>query len=280
MYLLDKANWYRFKNVSAWLLITIAGISALLAILFAYLESSSGKFTRQETQVATSLIGDMGYKMQLLNSELTNLKLTRDYWNDYKTNIAKALPSDTAQIRKDFISYLKYRFDKIDTSSFNIKPSQKDIEVISNTKIPLEDIDAFYNIDFPTSIREIQDFYNYLTGFARLERTSDLSDKAIDKEFEMLQISGEMFYYSLLEIVADMPESVIKDFYEKCSPFLTELPSVKMLTKDEAKSFSDKTYNKYQNLLNDFASITGSAEMNSLLFQMNIKKLSKNKSEK
>jgi len=275
MYLLDKANWWRFKNVPGWILITIAGGCALLSIIFAAIETTPEKFSRQEIQVTTSLIGDMGYKMQLLNGELSNLKSAREKWNEFKSKIEKASPTDTAQIRKDFIAYLTFRIDKIDTTTFNLKPSQKDLDVISKTKIPLEDIDAFYNIAYPTSIREIRDFYLYLEKFAYLTKIPDLTDKAIDKEFEMLQISGDMFYYSFLEFVSAMPESVIKGFYEKCAPFLTELPTVKNLTKEEAKSFSDKTYNKYQALLNDFASITGSAEMNSLLFQMNIEKLSK-----
>ena len=103
--------------------------------------------------------------------------------------------------------------------------------------------------------------------------SNDWLNKAIEKNFEMIQVSGEMIYFSFLELISEMPQSLKENFYENLVPFLTQYPVVKMLSKIEAKSMADRSYNQYQSLLNDFASIVGSEELNTLLLKQDIERL-------
>lgn len=271
LYLLDVTSLINIKNVSVWIFFIIVIISIVISIIFTYI--TKDRFSKQQIQAFNSIIGDMGYKLQTMNIELQNLKVTKEKCLGLRQKMINVSVSEITQIREEFINYLIFRLDKIDSISLDIKPSVKDIEIISKTKITIGDINAFYNNIYPNFFQEIKDFYLKIKALDFYLMSNDWLNKAIEKNFEMIQVSSEMIYFSFLELISEMPQPVKENFYENLVPYLTQYPAVKMLSKIEAKGMADRSYNQYQSLLNDFASIVGSEELNILLIEQDIERL-------
>lgn len=274
MYLLDKINWWRFKNVSGRVLVSIVIVSAIISIIIALFEGWQ-KFSRREIQAAASIMGDMSLKLQAFHNELYNLRSTKENWHESQRKITTASSSDAIEIRKEFNNYLIFRLSKMDTIALEIKPSPENIRIISKTDIPLEEINVFYNTSYPKLMHEIRDFYLKLKSQEEQLLTTDWLNKNTGVEFDMLQASGEMFYFSLLELVAEMPKKVKDNFYEKVVPFLTQFPVVKMLSKQEAKILADRAYNQYSDLINKYSAIVGSEDINVKSMEQDVSRIQK-----
>jgi len=274
MYLLDKADWVRFKVVKPWVLITIVIICTILAIVFTIIENKE-PFSKKEKQAAAAIIGDMSLKFQLYHNELINLKNTREKWSDCKKRIEGVNTEDAINIQKEFHDYLIFRLSKIDSIPLTIKVSKESINTISKTDIPIEDINAFYNSAYPVSMQEIKDFYKKLQSEEITLLTSDWLDKATSLEFDMLQISGEMVYFSFLELIAEMPKKVKENYYANFAPFMIQFPPVKMLSKQEAKSLSDRAYNKYNDLMSEYSALVGSKDKDVKVMQQDFSRIQK-----
>jgi len=273
MYLLDKANWWRFKNVNPWVLMTIAVVCTIVSVIFAILDGKQ-KFSRREIQAAAIITGDMGLKVQTYHNEQCNLKTTKEKWHDSQKKISMTTnTSDVFEIRKEFVDYLMFRLSKIDTLSFEIKPSPENIGIISKTEIPLDEINTFYNTYYPNLILEIRNFYLKLKSQEQQILTTDWLNKTIEIEFDMLQVSGEMFYFSFLDLIAEMPEKVKNDFYRNVVPFLTQFPIVKVLSKQEAKTMADRAYNQYNTLMNKYSAIIGSEDINVKSIEQDVRRI-------
>jgi len=268
MYILDISSILDIKTIPHWLFIIVI-MCIVLSFTFAFI--TKDRFSKRQIQAATSLMGDMGYKLQTINVELQNLKATKEQWYELQKKVT-ACPSEMIQIRKEFIDYLTFRIEAINIIEQKVHPSTEDLKVLSKTKITVGEINAFYNIMYPNTFQEILNFYMKLKSWTETSNDDSLY-KAIEKEFEMIQISGEMMYFNFLELVAVMPQLVKSDFYEKLVPFLTQFPAVKMLSEVEAKSMADRAYNQYQGLITEFASIIGSEEFNIRLLEKDIRDL-------
>lgn len=273
MYLLDKADWVKFKVVKPWILIVIVIICTILAIVITIIENKE-PFSKRERQAAAAIIGDMGLKFQLYHNELVNLKSTRDKWSDCRKRIKEVNTEDAINIQKEFHDYLVFRFSKIDSISLNVKVPT-DINTISKTDIPIEDINAFYNSMYPASMQEIKDFYKKLLSEEFTLLFSDWLDKSTNLEFEMLQISGEMAYFSFLELIAETPQKVKENFYTNFAPFMIQFPPMKMLSKQEAKSLSDRAYNKYNDLMSEYSALIGFKDRDVKVMQQDISRIQK-----
>jgi len=274
MYLLDKTDWVKFKIVKPWVLITIAVICTILAIVITIIENKE-PFNKREKQAAAAIIGDMSLKFQLYHNELINLKNIRKKWSDCRKKLEGANAEDVINIQKEFYDYLIFRLSKIDSVPSNIKIPTESINIISKTNIPIEDINAFYNSTYPVSMQEIKDFYKKLQSEEVTLLTSNWLDKATHLEFDMLQISGEMAYFSFLELVAVMPQKVKEDFYANFVPFMIQFPPVKMLSKLEAKSLFDRAHNKYNDLMSDYSALVGSKDKDVKIMQQDFSRILK-----
>ncbi len=274
MYLLDKADWIKFKVISPWVLITIAACCTILAIFITIIDNKE-PFNKREKQAAASVIGDMSLKFQLYHNELINLKNTREKWIDCKKKIQEANSEDAISLRKEFYNYLTFRLSKIDSIPLDIKAPAESIKIISKTDIPIEEINAFYNSAYPESMQEIKDFYKKLLSEGEQLLTTDWLDKATNLEFDMFQIYGEMIYFSFLELVAEMPQKVKYKFYTDFTPFLIQFPPVKMLSKQEAKSLADRAYNKHNELMSEYFALVGSKDKDVKIMEQDFSRIQK-----
>jgi len=273
MYFLDKSNWWRFKHAPNWVLIVIASSCATVAIIIGVVEYQISKdpFSRKEKQAASSIMSDICLKLQVINNELNHLAKTNEKLQEVKSTLVNS--PDYQKQKQDFYSYVDYRVNNMDTLQRSVSLSEQELEIISKTEIPIQDIRAFYNFAYPNSLTEIENIYKEISSQKEYFIEANWLDKPYELKFEMIQLSGQMLYYSVLELIADFPISVKNNFYLQYSPYLTHFPTVKQLTKSEAKSMGDRIYNKYSELVTEFASVIGDEEQNLKSFEQDLQRI-------
>jgi hypothetical protein len=245
----------KFKRLWVILAISIAAISSFVFFYGRY-ESQ-----RQLEQVSNAVIGDIGLKMTRLNAELDGVAEVSKKWMAFYQLMV--MPGDTVyktQARLAFIQLINYREQQLQNIDYQSPLTDHYLNVLTKSKVPLEDVQAFYTTAYRLFFDEAAGYYASLKSFANMpvQGWSLQTGEMMLLRERMLYYNGETLYYNILELIADMPESSVQ-VYHRFSAQLTHFPSTPKMGKDAARAAAEKSLNMYQKALNEYAALTGQA---------------------
>lgn len=246
----------KFKRL--WVIFAIA-IAAITSFVFFYSRYES---KQQLEQVSNAVIGDIGLKMTRLNVELDGIAEASKKWASfYQMMIMPGDETYKTQEQESFNQFINYREQQLQNVDYNSPLTDHYLTVLSKSKVPLQDVQAFYTTAYKLFFDEAASYYSSLTSFANMpvQGWSVQTGEMMFLRERMVYLNGEVLYYNILELVADMPESS-RQVYNRFSAQLTRFPSTGKMGKDEARSAAEKSMNMYQQTLNQFAALTGQAE--------------------
>ncbi len=259
----------KFKRL--WVILAIA-ITAIASFVFFYSQYES---QRQLEQVSNALIGDIGLKMTRLNVELDGIAEASKKWASFYQMMI--MPGDEAyksQEKATFIQYINHREQQLQRVDYHSPLTDHHLKVLSTSKIPLEDVQAFYNTAYHSFFDEAAGYYASLRSFANMpvKGWPVQTGEMLSLREPMVYLNGEVLYYNILELIADMPESS-RQVYNRFSTQLTRFPSTGKMGKDEASSAAEKSLNMYQKALNEYAALTGKANTDVKEFEKDVERL-------
>ncbi len=255
----SKPNIIRkFKRL--WVILAIA-ITTVTSFLFFY---SSYESKRQLEQVSNVVIGDIGLKMTRLNIELDGIAETSKKWAAFYQMMI--MPGDNdwkTQQKESFIHYLNFREQQLQNVDYHSPLTDHHLNVLSKSKVPLEDVQAFYGNAYRMFFDEVASYYANIKNYANMPVVGWLvqTTEMMNLRERMVYLNGESLYYNILELITDMPESS-RQVYNRFSAQLTRFPSTGKMGKEEARSAAEKSFNLYQQSMNEFAVLTGQANKN------------------
>jgi hypothetical protein len=246
----------KFKRLWVILAVSIAAISSFVFFYSRY-ESQ-----RQLEQVSNAVIGDIGLKMTRLNVELDGMAEASKKWAFfYQVMIMPGEEEYKNRERTSFIQYIGHREAQLTNVDYHSPLTDNYLQVLSKSKVPLQDVQAYYSTAYKLFFDEAASYYASLKSFAGLPVAGwpiQTGEMMFLRE-RMVYLNGEVLYYNILELIADMPESA-RQVYNRFSAQLTRFPSTGKMGKDEARSAAEKSMNLYQQTLNQFAALTGQAD--------------------
>ncbi|MEI6681009.1 MAG: TIR domain-containing protein [Bacteroidota bacterium] len=245
----------KFKRL--WVILVVF-VTVITSFVFFYSRYES---QRQLEQVSNAVIGDMGLKMARLNAELDGVTEASKKWAAfYHLMIMPGDETYKSQEKLSFIQYITYREEQLQHVDYRSPLTDHYLKVLSGSKIPLEDVQAFYSTANHLFFEEVAGYYSSLKSFANMP-VQGWSAQTIEMMFlreRMVALNGEVLYYNILELLSDMPEAS-RQVYNRFSSQLTHFPSTPKMGKEEARSAAEKSMNMYQQALNEYAALTGQA---------------------
>jgi len=255
-YLKSTPNIIRkFKKV--WIVLALL-LTTISSFLFFY-----GRYEnkRQLEQVSNAVIGDIGLKMTSLNIELEGMKETSKKWAFfYQVMIMPGDENRKVQEKESLLQYIAFREKQLKEINYQSPLTDKYLDVLSKSQIPLEDVQAFYSVAYRLFFDELGSYYNSLRTMAQtpIQGWTVQTNEMMQQRERMVYYNAESLYYNILELIADMPETS-RLVYNRYSAQLTCFPSSGKMGKEEARSAAEKSMNLYQKALTDFAALTGQA---------------------
>jgi hypothetical protein len=269
-FLRSKPNILR-KFKWLWLMVALTITAITSSILF------YGKYekTQRLEQVSNVVIADIGIKMVRLNVEINGVKDVAKRWGSFYQDMAMNYDETYKnQKRADFLAYIEFREKQLENVDYKSVLTDNYTGVLSASKIPMEDIQAFYSSAYKQFFTEVQAFYRSVNSYVKMpvEGWVPQLNEMIALREKMVYLNGEMLYYNILELLGDMPETSYQ-VYNKISPQLTNFPSVGQLLKNEARSAAEKSFTLYQQAFNEYSALTGQADMDVKQFEKDVERL-------
>jgi hypothetical protein len=247
----------KFKRL--WIILALA-ITTISSFVFFYGRYES---QRQLEQVSNAVIGDIGLKMTRLNVELDGVSEVSKKWAAYyQLMIMPGYEDYKKREKESLIQYINHREEQLIQVDYNSPVTDHYLDVLSKSKVPLEDVQAFYTTAYRLFFDEAAGYYTSIKNYVNMPVEGWLSQtpEMMQLREKMVYLNGEALYYNIIELVADMPESS-RQVYNRFSAQLTSFPNVGRMTKDEARSAAEKSITIYQQSLNKFAAFTGQANI-------------------
>lgn len=213
---------------------------------------------RQLEQVANTLVSSTSYEMQKLNNLLIGKDKVVEKWQNLYQNGIKGDAFNYAQSKTELLAYLAFKQKEIDSLKVKSPFNDSQIQILAESDVPIEDVQAFYGYAVTNTIKELENYYAYIKMFAEVPVAGWLNqlDKIIHLHSQIVDQSFFSLYYNLLGLYAEVPDVSYEKIHE-FRPYLTQFPESGKLSKEEANASAEKCLVRYEQYLQDLSVITG-----------------------
>jgi hypothetical protein len=237
------------------LLITI---SVILIMTFGLIYFFESQRQREVEQVATTVVGDAGWRLGLLNVEMQNVKQLANEWDDFFSRTQFEAGYDYEGERERILSLIEKRKSNIQKYYDSDSLSTDMIKILAKSDIPLEDVRAMYGMSFEDCLEELKNYYDFVFLLVETKPNGWLPGfkKSVKLSSSMIEYSYNVYYYNVLTLIADMPESSHEVFNEQY-PLLTEFPVVYEFSKADAERSAERYFKLYEEALYEYTELVG-----------------------
>lgn len=247
---------------------------AVLVVLCGILGYKSYKENSLYKTVCIEQAKRMAGGMSAIDLNLTTALDAKKEWGKFYSKFQIANDKQKDQLRKDFSEYIQYSLNNIVENNSLYKLDVQDAMILQKKGVPQEEIDAFYEMALPSSIKETQEYLERLLQYSEQKLITEQHNQFAELLGEEQIHANNVVYYCLLELFTYFPDDIYSSDFNKLRATWTNFSQISVrLPREEYESLAESEFKKCENIISELGGSNLESERELIKMEQELKNM-------